>query len=115
MSTVPEPNNNVKTESSEGGNVIPPTNTERKFKNPTTIEEMVEMRQQISKDKNLKRRVKVEYKRKVQIEAQGMEYAPPEDLKQFKILQPKNLRSEPSQTLLSQEDSSTNDVSAQVF
>src|ERR1051325_9516803 len=108
MSSVPEPNNNISTETSEGGNVIPP----RKFKNPTTIEEMNEMRTQLRKDQKLKRRVKDEYKRKVQIEAQGMEYSPPEDLKQFKILQPKNLVVSLS---TSQDDTSTKDISGQVF
>jgi Spy/CpxP family protein refolding chaperone len=117
----------TQTESSEGGNVIPqdkihndeqqpapsPQQQPRKFKNPTTIEEMKQMREQISKDKNLKRRVKEEYKKKVQIEAQGRVYSPPADLKQFKILQPRNLNVE---SLLTQEDdTSTKDISGEVF
>jgi len=95
------------TQSDEGGNIVP-----RKFKNPTTIEEMNDMRAQLTKDKNLKRRVKEEYKKKVQIEAQGQEYSPPNDLKQFKILQPKNLLVSLS---LDQNDTSTKDISDQVF
>lgn len=90
------------------------TEEPKKFKNPTTIEEMNEMRAQLTKDKNLKRRVKLEYKKKVQIESQGREYCPPEDLKQFKILQPKNLKVD---VVISQgkDDTSTKDISDQVF
>ena len=85
----------------------------RKFKNPTTIEEMNDMRAQLKKDQNIKRRVKDEYKKKVQVEAQGMEYSPPSDLKQFKILQPKGLQV----SLISgvENDTSTKDISDQVF
>jgi hypothetical protein len=86
----------------------------KKFKNPTTIEEMNAMRAQLTKDKNLKRRVKIEYKKKVQIEAQGMEYRPPEDLKQFKQLQPKGLQVE-IVTGTEKNDTSTKDISDQVF
>lgn len=94
----------------------------RKFKNPTTIDELKEMRTQLQKDKNLKRRVKLEYKKKVQIEAQGMVYSPPQDLKQFKILQPKSLPEGgddgfviPVGTLPPLNDTSTKDISDQVF
>lgn len=133
MSSVPEPNNNNNTnnESSEGGNVIPtnaipsfaaapdtqqPEETPRKFKNPETIEELKEMRTQLKKDEDLKRKVKIEYKKKVQLEAQGLEYSPPDNLKQFKILQPKNLRNFGLGDLVSsQNDTSTKDISDQVF
>lgn len=93
----------------------------RVFKNPTTIDELKDMRTQLQKDKNLKRRVKIEYKKKVQIEAQGMEYSPPSDLKQFKILQPKNLPESdggnviPIGSLPKLNDTSTKDISDQVF
>ena len=96
------------TQSDEGGNIVP-----RKFKNPTTIEEMNDMRTQLKKDQNIKRRVKDEYKKKVQIEAQGMEYSPPSDLKQFKILQPKNLQVSLIPGV--ENDTSTKDISDQVF
>lgn len=91
---------------------------ERKFKNPTTIEEMNEMRAQLKKDQTIKRRVKIEYQKKVKLEAQGMEYSPPEDLKQFKILLPKNLKDLGLNDVLTtngQNDTSTKDISDQVF
>lgn len=93
----------------------------RKFKNPTTIEEMNEMRAQLKKDQQLKRRVKIEYKKKVQIESQGMEYSPPSDLKQFKILKPKSLPESddgnviPVGSLPTINDTSTKDISDQIF
>ncbi len=89
------------------------TNEPKKFKNPTTIEEMNEMRAQLRKDQTMKRRVKEEYKKKVQIESQGREYSPPNDLKQFKILQPKGLQV--SLALSEQNDTSTKDISDQIF
>lgn len=119
MSTADSEVNTPDEQGSDGGNVINPEDlvSNRKFKNPTTIDEMKEMRQQIKKDLALKRRVKIEYKKKVQIEAQGMEYQPPQDLKQFKLLQPKNLRADA--TLISlqgnEKDTSTKDISDQVF
>ena len=79
MSTAESEVNNSQQNTEEGGNVINPENfvSNRKFKNPTTIDEMNEMRAQIKQDQALKKRVKEEYKKKVQIESQGRIYQPP--------------------------------------
>ena len=118
MSTSESEVNNSQQNTEEGGNVINPENfvSNRKFKNPTTIEEMNEMRAQIKQDHALKKRDKEEYKKKVQIESQGRVYQPPQDLKQFKILQPKNSQDTIlSELQTSQNDTSTKDISEQVF
>jgi hypothetical protein len=65
------------------------TSSAKKIKNPTTIDELKALRNQVKEAKELKSRRRKEYSKRLRIEQQGGIYTPPTDLANELVLQPR--------------------------